>query len=140
MAVAAAVGVAVAAAVAAVSTVVVAEAVPVVVAEAALPVALSVVGRPVQEVFQLGGLLVVLPLVAPVLVADLAVLLVEVAAILVLLVVAVVPLPAVPAADPCPHPLEVIGITTVLPVRAMVLALLWSERLLSRPLPLPLAR
>ena len=155
---AAAVVVAVAAAVVAVSTVVVA-AVPVVVAVAALPVALAVVGRPAAGVFQPVGLQAGLPLVAPVLVADLAVLLVvEVAALLgpkVLLlraVVAVMPVLRVVAADPCPRPrvavaadpcprlLEVIGTTTVLPVQAMVLALPSSERLLSRPLPLPLAR
>ena len=152
---AAAVVVAVAAAVAAVSTVVVAEAVPVVVAEAALPVALAVVGRPVAGVFRLGGL--------PVVAAAILVLRVVVVAILVLRAVAVVPLLGhqvvlvmpvlrVVAADPCPRPrvavaadpcprlLEVIGTTTVLPVQAMVLALPSSERLLSRPLPLPLAR
>jgi len=168
---AAAVVVAVAAAVAAVSTVVVAEAVPVVAVVALLPVALAVVGRPAAGVFQPVGLQAGLPLVAPVLVADLAVLLVvAVAALLgpkVLLlraVVAVMPVLRVVAADPCPRPrvvvaadpcprprvavaadpcprlLEVIGTTTVLPVQAMVLALPSSERLLSRPLPLPLAR
>jgi hypothetical protein len=44
------------------------------------------------------------------------------------------------AADLYLHPLEVIGMPTVRPLHAMVLALPWSERLLSRPLPLPLAR
>jgi hypothetical protein len=67
-------------------------------------------------------------------------------------VVAVMPVLRVVAADPCPRPrvavaadpclrlLEALGITTVLPVRTMVSALPWSERLLSRPLLLPLAR
>jgi hypothetical protein len=167
---AAAVVVAVAAAVEAVFTEAAAVAVPVVVV-ALLPVALAVVGRPAAGVFQPVGLQAGLPLVAPVLVADLAVLLVvAVAALLgpkVLLlraVVAVMPVLRVVAADPCPRPrvvvaadpcprprvavaadpcprlLEVIGTTTVLPVQAMVLALPSSERLLSRPLPLPLAR
>lgn len=64
---------------------------------------------------------------------------------------AVVVMPAAPAADLCPlvalvvdhlvhHPLEVIGITMVLPVPLGVWALPSSERLLSRPLQLPLAR
>jgi len=129
----------------------------------------AVVVRPPAVVFQLDGLPVVavaavrawvahLPVAAvgadPCLLVVVAVerLLGQVVLLVVLVMLAAGPCPraalavdpyphllAALAADLCPRLLEVIGITMVLPVPLGVWALPSSERLLSRPLQLPLA-
>ncbi len=130
-------------------------AVPVVVGVAAvrvvvalLPVDSTVVGQPVEVAFPTGEVGPVEPLVDQVVLLVVPVLLVprvapvepllDQAALLVVLVMLV--LRAAPAADLCPRLRVVTGITGVLPDLPMAWALPSPERLLSRPLPLPLAR